>query len=34
MQSLRSTARLSDAANDNDNNDDNCDFIGLHYTEV
>jgi len=29
MQSLRSTARLSDAdaANDNDNDDDNCDFI-------
>ena len=27
MQSLRSTAHLSDAANDNDNDDDNCDFI-------
>ena len=27
MQSLRSTARLSDAANDNDNDGDNCDFI-------
>jgi len=27
LQSLRSTARLSDAANDNDNDDDNCDFI-------
>jgi len=26
MQSLRSTARLSDAANDN-HHDDNCDFI-------
>ena len=27
MQSLRSTARLSDAANDNHHDDDNCDFI-------
>ena len=27
MQSLRSTARLSDAAIDNDNNDNYCEFI-------
>ena len=32
MQSLRSTARLSDAANDNDNDDDNCDFIVVDHS--